>query len=163
MWTVLDCIWRPFLLLCDRTSCAHDLDGHLVPVSESLSSAEAALWSSAWEQREETEESVLPPFPVPPGVSESSHSFFWAGCWGKEVILLEWKAEFRRRVLHSDTNVWLTHSSPVLPGDVSGLHSSVDSTQTCFQPTIGRSKMIYNMYKYSISSIEHTPAWVNIY
>ena len=41
--------------------------------------------------------------------------------------------------------VCLTHSSPVLPGDVSGLHSSVDSTQTCSQPTIGRSKNLLHI------------------
>ena len=62
----------------------------------------------------------------------------------------------RKRQLHGDTNVWLTHSSLVLPGDVSGLHSSVHSTQTCSQPTIGGSKLNYSMYKDSLS-IKYTP------
>ena len=55
---------------------------------------------------------------------------------------IEDNKEGKKRGLHGDTNVWLTHSSLVLPGDVSGLHSSVHSTQTCSQPTIGGSKFI---------------------
>ena len=59
----------------------------------------------------------------------------------------------RKRGLHGDTNVWLTHSSLVLPGDVSGLHSSVHSTQTCSQPTIGGSKCIACTKTVQVSNI----------
>ena len=59
----------------------------------------------------------------------------------------------RKRRLHGDTNMWLTHSSLVLPGDVAGLHSSVHSTQTCSQPTIGGSKLIVCTKTVQVSNI----------
>ena len=99
---------------------------------------------------------------------ESVEGKKWEGCRGEEIVRDRGREEGtkvksrieeerkRKRGLHGDTNMWLTHSSLVLLGDVSGLHSSVHSTQTCSQPTIGGSKLNYSMYKDSLS-IKYTP------